>query len=325
VPGHSGQPEDSTPQPPRGIPPPPGQTPHGIPPPPGQGAPADAQPGGLPQPVPPPPPNSQSQAYSWTFYERLAILRDSARKHAAQGTVLTNISAAVTAGTSILGLLMSGFSILAIAIALLDTGATATQSQAQAQAAGSSPPPLGILILMFAMIGLSILVTTAAAVYGIYVLSTCNGLYRKRYAEAMQQLREGSLAQMVAREEFWGLVQDRITERSWIKFVGRSAYRSLEEHLDYCACHLPALTQIAAGERRLNIWQLRREEAVFKWRRWFMQKQATYWACGCLALLFFRVGFVVVFLYTVLGGRFISSRAALVAICDFMLERGESS
>ena len=191
--------------------------------------------------------------------------------------------------------------------------------QGTASVSGSD---LGFMILVASVYGLTLLLSLAVLVYGINVLAKASHLYTQSYQDASHLFNSTGLALVFAQEDFWKQLQDQLAERSWIKLVGRSTYHTLEEHLDWCACHFPSLRKLADNQGEPSIWQVRLEEGVFKNRKWFMQDTWVYWACGCLLFIAMRIGFIVSLVYTIQGGRYINSRGVLVALCDFMLQPG---
>ncbi len=172
---------------------------------------------------------------------------------------------------------------------------------------------------------LGLIICASVGAYAIFVLTKANLLFTTSYQEAMGQFNNAGLAVLFAQEDFIQTIQVTLAERAWIKMVGRSVYHKFEEHLDYCACHYPALHRLASGNSDLGIWQLRREESLYKSRKWFMQENWVYWVCGCLVFfsaLHGGVWLIVVMIYLIYGGRYIASRGVLVALCDFLLAEG---
>ena len=108
-----------------------------------------------------------------------------------------------------------------------------------------------------------------------------------------------------------------------IKITGRSTYRRFEDHLAYCACHLYGLAAIE-NSRRPSIWVLRRGQQTCSMQKMFSQAPWVYWLGGCLVVpLLGNLAFLFAIFFAVAGSRHIISRAALVAICDLILEQPE--
>ena len=285
---------------------------------PGEQAPQEQAAGTPPSRLPatPPPPPLPPGSKHWGFYERISRLRHISRKNAARGTTLTNVAAGLVAGGSALGLISA---IFIIPMLFLSAASISTSSGGGANSSDAA------LVFMYGVFGiLSFLFSLAMGSYSFYVLSKASHLFTLSYQETMDLLRNRGLGTVVAQEDYIKHVQDELAERAWIRMVGRSSYHKFEEHLDYCACHFPALRKLAEGQQ-LNIWQLRREDNVFKSRKWFSQENWVYWTCGCLILAGSSNGnpLTLLFLiYLIMGGRYVVSRAVLVALCDFLLDPG---
>jgi hypothetical protein len=271
-----------------------------------------------PAPPPPrplaPPPLPPGSAH-WDFYQRLSRLRERSRQDAARATTLTNIGASLIVGGSILGSLFFSAQMLGMNYA---TGMSTMAGPGGH--AGMGPEPEAILAVMWCF---QLVMFGGLAAFAVSVLVKASALFNNSYQDAWCRFDRDGLAVLFAQEEFAQMIRDRLATRTFIKLVGRSTYRTLEDHLDWCACHFPALCQLAVGQRVLKLMPLRREENLFNSRKLFMQQTWVYILGGCLALFLSNLGFIFTVIYMAYGGRYINSRGVLVALCDFMLQPGQ--
>ena len=232
-------------------------------------------------------------------HHRIALLRDNAVRHGAQGRSLTIVGAVLT--------LLSVLANMAMTLFIFPF----SWSTGSGMMDLIDPVMLCIALLLFAVLG-------GVGFYAIFVLANINKLYQRTYTETWRKLCETSLPLLISQEPFWMRIQDGLNHATVFKFIGRSTYRRIEDHLAFCACHLESLEACGRNER-VSIWQLRRENAPFRNQKLFQQSSSTYWIGGCFLFLFGRILFILALLFTILGSRYVSSRASLVAICEFLL------
>jgi hypothetical protein len=265
-------------------------------------------------PVPPPPVPALELGQSWNLHLRLSRLRAQARQDAARGTTLTNLGASLIVGACVIGIIF--FSAQMFGASFL-TGMSTVAGPGGQTGPGSTETMLLAVAwcLQFVLFG-------GLAVFAVSVLSKASALFNSSYQAALRRFSENGVAVLIVQEEFAQMIRDKLTMRTWIQLTGRSTYRTLEDHFDWCACHFPALCQLAAGQRELKLMPLRREENLFNSRKLFMQQTWVYFVGGCILLFLTNIGFIFTVIYTMYGGRYINSRGVLVALCDFMLQDG---
>jgi len=266
------------------------------------GSPDKPQPPG--NPVPPPPAAATEPAIP-DLYWRIGKLRYDAVGETNRVRSLTSVAGIFTIIVCAIGGLIGAVGTpLMLLLGFLSQGQALT----------------GMEVLGTLGLGVSSLLFISLGIYAVYVLSTLGKLYYTYYERTTDLLRETDLALMITTDPYWQQITDKLNEASILKFAGKSAYKRIEEHLSFCAFHIDTLVAISRGKFDQSVWQLRREETAYRNQRIFQQRPWVYWVGGCLTLLLNRILFPVPVLIVVWGSRFVASRGALVAICEYLLK-----
>lgn len=238
------------------------------------------------------------------LYARIGVVRDAAVRHFGAAQKLTQTAAVIMLVICFLNLIALAFMVVAAAGGGMFGGAST---------------PAGVDMLLLVSYSMFALLLLALAVYSVRVLTDLPRLFARHYELTWLYLHQTSLPLMIAQEDYWLRIQQRLNTWTVLKREGHSIYRTLEEHLSYCACHRDTLLAISHGAEQLPYLKLSRSQQCYASQKLFQQQTWVYWVSGCLLFLFLRIGVIAAAAIVIIGSRYVISRAALVAYCDFLV------
>lgn len=237
------------------------------------------------------------------FDQRLLLLREQAMLGVRNAEVLILISNA-----------------LLLLVSLYLTYLSASNLMSSYEAAWRHNIGTELVALMF----LALLLTLCLSAYFALAAALIKRLFPYHYQQSWREMHFGEQGLLFAAEELHLILQTKVTNATLLKLVTKAKYKGFGPMLQYSACHISQLRKLARNpEARLSASALARSQQVFASQSTFQQSATLYWIIGGVSLLppFLNLLFAFTLYFTILGPRYIISRAVLVAFLDFLLDQ----
>ncbi len=148
-------------------------------------------------------------------------------------------------------------------------------------------------------------------------------IYNSTYTRYSQEFASMWPARLFVDEELHHLLQVGLDRAAILNHGVVRKARSFEQQIEFCACHLESLKRLERDpEAHLLRRDISRATNALRLQSWFSGKSSQAIIYGCLALLFLRTLAVILMIYAMfMAKHYIASRAVIVALIDYMLER----
>lgn len=170
----------------------------------------------------------------------------------------------------------------------------------------------------------------AACAVLVYIIAACLGiaavshkLFRYHYIAAWREMQFGEQALVFVDEDRLGILQAKLNKLSMLQLQTRPGRRTLARQLQFCACHMRSLSALQQrAEAKLYIQQLNLDQLVYNSQGLIEFAAKVHWLLALLLfLLLANITIALAVFFTVVGPRYIISRAALVAFLDYLLDQ----
>jgi hypothetical protein len=245
----------------------------------------------------------------------LPVRLDGLERHSrrAAGTVTTW---SIVAATVVLGLLLFGGVVAASALA---------GGRLELPFSFGTTSTLVDVVIGFELLFMAGLLV-ALLVMAVLTLVTMPGCYDRARAAALEELHESSLGLVVAEDELWQRVPERL-RRNWAGvFISKHSYEGLPQHMLFCACHWESLRRIMRHQREPGRWRFSQAHQTWRMLRFFYRPGP--WQIALMVL--FGVVFIAHMLFigaillTIHGLRYLMVYARLNALAAFFIGDYES-